>query len=97
MIVDLDVRQRPYGDWMRADLPRYDSVEVDEFFACEGFTSRAVETVWRFESRDDLEAVLRIEFSAKVAHRALAEVTGLSVPVGYRVLHRDKPTGLLTP
>ncbi len=97
VIVDLDVRQRPYGDWMRVDLPRYDSAEVDEFFACEGFTSRAVETVWRFESRDDLAAVLRIEFSAKVAHRALAEVTGLSVPVGYRVLHRDKPTGLLTP
>jgi SAM-dependent methyltransferase len=96
VIVDLDVRHRPYGDWMRVDLPRYDTAEVDAFFAREGFTNRAVETVWRFASRDDLAAVLRIEFSAKVAQRALAEVTGLSVPVGYRVLHRDKPTGLLT-
>jgi SAM-dependent methyltransferase len=96
VIVDLDVRHRPYGDWMRVDLPRYDTAEVDAFFARQGFTSRGVQTVWRFASRDDLAAVLRIEFSARVVQRALAEVTGLSLPVGYRVLHRDKPAGLLT-
>lgn len=97
VIVDLDVRHPPYGDWMRADLPSYDTAEIDDFFARLGFSSRGVQTVWRFASRDDLAAVLRIEFSAKVAQRALAEVTGLSLPVGYRVLHRDKPTGLLSP
>lgn len=97
VIVDLDVRHRPYGDWMLADLPNYDVVAVEAFFERLGFTSRAVETVWRFGSRADLEAVLRIEFSAKVAARAIAAVAGLSLPVGYRVLHRDKPTGLLRP
>jgi SAM-dependent methyltransferase len=97
VIVDLDVRHQPYGEWMRADLPGYDVAEIDAFFDRQGFASRRVETVWRFADRADLAAVLRIEFSAKVAQRAIAEVTGLSLPVGYRVLHRGKPTGLLTP
>lgn len=94
-IVDLDVRHRPYGDWMLADLPTYDAVEVDEFFLRLGFRIRPVTTVWRFANRADLEAVLRIEFSAKVAARAIAEVPGLTIPVGYRILHRTKPSGLI--
>jgi SAM-dependent methyltransferase len=97
LIVDLDVRHRPYGEWMRADMPGYDTAEIDAFFDRQGFSSRQVETVWRFADRDDLAAVLRIEFSAKVAARAIAEVADLSLPVGYRVLHRRKPTGLLIP
>ncbi|HEV7648058.1 MAG TPA: class I SAM-dependent methyltransferase [Actinophytocola sp.] len=97
VIVDLDVRHRPYGDWMRADLPGYDADEVGAFFDRQGFTRRRVETVWRFADRADLAAVLRIEFSKAVADRAIAEVVGLSLPVGYRVLHRLRPTGLLRP
>ncbi|MCT2584707.1 class I SAM-dependent methyltransferase [Actinophytocola gossypii] len=97
VIVDLDVRHRPYGHWMRADLPDYDPFEVDEFFVRHGFSIRPVSTLWRFADRADLEAVLRIEFSARVAARAAEEVPGLTVPVGYRVLHREKPSGLLRP
>ncbi|GAB3456035.1 class I SAM-dependent methyltransferase [Actinophytocola sediminis] len=97
VIVDLDVRHRPYGDWMLADLPTYDPREIDEFFARLGFGFRQVSTVWRFASRQQLANVLRIEFSAKVAARALTEVSGLTVPVGYRVLHRAKPAGLVMP
>lgn len=96
-IVDLDVRHRPYGDWMRADLPDYDPVEVDRFFARMGFAGRPVETRWRFADRASLESVLRIEFSTRVADRAVRMVTGLDFPVGYRVLTRRKPTGLIVP
>ncbi len=34
---------------------------------------------WRFESRADLEAVVRIELSAEVADAVLAEHTGTTV------------------
>jgi SAM-dependent methyltransferase len=95
VVVDLDVRHRPYGDWMRADLPKYDSVEVDRFFARMGFAQQTVETRWRFTDRASLEAVLRIEFSSRVADRAAREVPGIEFPVGYRVLTRRKPTGLI--
>ncbi|WP_091370970.1 class I SAM-dependent methyltransferase [Actinokineospora alba] len=95
VIVDLDAARPPYGRWMRADLPDYDPAEVDKFFDLKGFTRHRVSTVWRFADRESMAAVLRIEFSAAVAARALAEVPGLEFTVGYRVLIRRKPTGLI--
>jgi SAM-dependent methyltransferase len=96
-IVDLDATHPPYGDWMLADLPDYDADDVDRFFAEQGFECCRVRTVWRFADRADLAAVLRIEFSARVAERALAATPGVTVPVGYRVHVRRKPTGLVLP
>ncbi|SDG34371.1 Methyltransferase domain-containing protein [Lentzea fradiae] len=95
VVVDLDGAAEPYGPWLCADEPRYDPAAVEKFFADNGFTLRRVTAEWRFEKREDLEAVLRIEFSAKVAERAIASVTGLSFPVGYRVHVRRKPKGLI--
>ncbi|HEY4453207.1 MAG TPA: class I SAM-dependent methyltransferase [Pseudonocardiaceae bacterium] len=96
-IVDLDVSQAPYGDWMRADLADYDPADVEAFFAENGFRCRKVRTEWRFADAASLASVLRIEFSERVAERAIAEVTGMSIPVGYRIHVREKPTGLLVP
>jgi SAM-dependent methyltransferase len=100
-VVDLDAARAPYGDWMRADLPRLDPDVTERFFARRGFTSRTVDTTWRFERRADLEAVLRIEFSAPVAARAIADVskrgTGLTIPVSYRLRTRRNSSGLVTP
>ncbi|PPK63975.1 class I SAM-dependent methyltransferase [Actinokineospora auranticolor] len=95
VVVDLDATFPPYGSWMRADLPSYDAGEVDRFFEIEGFELHRVRTRWRFADRATLEAVLRIEFSAAVAERAIATVPGLEFPVGYRVLIRRKPRGLI--
>jgi SAM-dependent methyltransferase len=94
-IVDLDGRSSPYGPWLCADLPRYEPAKIESFFTAMGFESRRVATTWRFEDRKSLEAVLRIEFSAPVARRAIAEVAGLSFPVGYWVRTRRKPSGLV--
>ena len=96
-VVDLDVTYPPYGEWMLADLPRYDAADVRRFFAEQGFDCQQVVTEWRFDSRADLAAVLRIEFSARVAERALAATPGLTVPVGYRVHVRHKPSRLVLP
>ena len=97
VIVDLDVSRTPYGDWMRLDLPDYDPADVEAFFAEQGFRSRKVLTEWRFADAASLASVLRIEFSARVAERAIAELSGVSIPVGYRIHVREKPTGLLLP
>jgi SAM-dependent methyltransferase len=94
-IVDLDATRPPYGDWMRADLPRYDPASVEAFFLGRGFALRRVQTRWAFADWTALEAVLGIEFSAPVARRAAASVAGLTIPVGYRVHTRRKPVGLL--
>ncbi|MCW0214968.1 MAG: class I SAM-dependent methyltransferase [Pseudonocardia sp.] len=94
-VVDLDFAAAPYGNWLRADLPKFDPVAVEGFFHRHGFRSRSVDTVWRFEDRATLEAVLRIEFSAAVAARAIAETTGLTIDVGYRIRTRRRPVTLL--
>lgn len=109
MIVDLDVASEPYGRWMRQDLPDYDPPGVEKFFARQGFGCRNVMTRWGFENAAAMEAVLKIEFSAPVAAKAIAEVQRLNeassdagekpvtLPVGYRVHTRVKPTGLVVP
>jgi SAM-dependent methyltransferase len=94
-VVDLDTARAPYGDWMRADAPRLSPEKVERFFARQGFDSRTVETVWRFEDRAGLEAVLRIEFSAPVAARAIGDTPGLTIPVSYRLRTRRAPEGLV--
>src|SRR6185436_16169230 len=63
-VVDLDATVPPYGGWMRADIPRYDPLAAERFFARQGFTMQRIRTTWRFPDRRTLEAVLRIEFSA---------------------------------
>jgi len=95
-IVDLDFTVAPYGDWLRADLPRYDPVAVERFFARHGFAQERITSTWRFPDRATLEAVLRIEFAPATAERALAATSGLSLPVGYRLHTRRRPTGVLT-
>jgi SAM-dependent methyltransferase len=94
-VVDLDASRPPYGDWMLADLPYYQPAEVERFFHRQGFDLRRVDTEWRFEDRESLEAVLGIEFSAPVARRAIAATPGLSVPVTYRLHTRRRPAGLV--
>jgi hypothetical protein len=75
---------------MRADIPLYDPVAAERFFTRQGFSLRRIPTTWRFPDRATCEAVLRIEFSAAVADRALAQCTGLTIPVGYRLHVRHK-------
>ncbi|WP_127784743.1 class I SAM-dependent methyltransferase [Rhodococcus sp. X156] len=91
VVVDLDVTRSRYGSWMRQDLPPgYRAEQVEAFFADQGFALRRVDTVWRFETREDLRAVLGIELSPRVAEQAVAQVPGLTVDVAYRVHWRRK-------
>ncbi|HVL85794.1 MAG TPA: class I SAM-dependent methyltransferase [Pseudonocardia sp.] len=95
-VVDLDATVPPYGDWMCADIPHYDPARVERFFGDQGFTLRRVLAPWRFPDRGTLEAVLRIEFSARTAARALAATPGLTLTVGYR-LHVRRRTLRVSP
>ena len=92
-IVDLDASCPPYGEWMRADSPDHDAHACDGFFELRGFRNDRVRTLWRFDDRSCLEAVLGIEFSRKVARRAIARTPGRTLPVGYVVRTRRKAEG----
>jgi len=96
-VVDLDGSRPPYGKWLRADVPGYHPRRIEKFFTRLGFSCHRIETLWRFTDRESLVRVLSIEFSAKVAARAIADTAGLTIPVGYRLHVLRKSGGLLLP
>lgn len=96
-VVDLDGARPPYGKWLRADVPGYHPRRIEKFFTRLGFSTQRIETLWRFTDRESLVRVLSIEFSAKVAARAIADTAGLTIPVGYRLHVLRKSSSLLLP
>ncbi|GAB3490718.1 class I SAM-dependent methyltransferase [Nocardiopsis coralliicola] len=78
-VIDNDATRSTFGGWFRRFLPRYDPAAVERFWARHGFTRVPVDMRWRFERRADLEAVVRIEFPARLADAITAEHTGLEV------------------
>ncbi|RJL22542.1 class I SAM-dependent methyltransferase [Bailinhaonella thermotolerans] len=75
-VIDIDATRGPYGRWFRRWLTSYDPEEVEEFWTRRGWRRKALTIRWEFERREDLEAVLRIEFTKASAEGFLAEVPG---------------------
>jgi ubiquinone/menaquinone biosynthesis C-methylase UbiE len=78
-VVDVDPTRSAYGGWFRAWLPEYDPVAVQRFWALHGWSRTELTLRWVFASREDLEAVVRIELPPEVAEQALAGHPGLEV------------------
>ncbi|MDL5155991.1 class I SAM-dependent methyltransferase [Actinomycetospora termitidis] len=95
VIVDLDATRHSYGSWMRASAPGYDPRAAERFFTAQGFSTRRVDTLWRFTDRATMGAVLRIEFTPAVADKAVDGTPGLALPVAYRIHVRRRPAGLV--
>ncbi|HEY1014779.1 MAG TPA: class I SAM-dependent methyltransferase [Herpetosiphonaceae bacterium] len=87
-IIDNDLRNGTFASWLRRfpDQPTADAVE--NFWAERGWALSRIESEWRFESRADLEAVVRLEFGDKLAPLLLAEHEGTSVDYHYALYHR---------
>jgi ubiquinone/menaquinone biosynthesis C-methylase UbiE len=72
-VVDNDARRSTFGGWFRRGYPDVRPDAVERFWSRHGWQREAVDIVWRFESRADLEAVVRIELPTEVAEEVLAE------------------------
>jgi SAM-dependent methyltransferase len=80
MVVDNDASRSTFGGWFRRGYPKApDPATVERFWSAQGWTRTPVDMGWRFASRADLEAVVRIEFDATTAGSVLAEHDGLEV------------------
>lgn len=80
LVIDNDGSRSTFGAWFRrgyAHLPA--PAEVERFWTTRGWTLTRVDMGWRFGSRADLEAVVRIEFPADVAEQVLRHHEGLEV------------------
>jgi SAM-dependent methyltransferase len=78
-VVDVDATRSTFGRWFREWLPAYDPVAVQRFWATHGWSRTPLDLTWTFDTRAELEAVVRIELSPEVAERALATHDGLTV------------------
>jgi ubiquinone/menaquinone biosynthesis C-methylase UbiE len=88
-VVDNDATRSTFGRWFRASYPGYDPEAVERFWSRHGWRRRQVDMGWRFESREDLAAVLRIELPPRHVDHILAEHTGLEVDYAVNVWWRE--------
>jgi SAM-dependent methyltransferase len=78
-VIDNDPTRSTFGGWFRRGYPEVDPVAVERFWSMHGWRRRPIEMGWSFASREDLEAVVRIELPPEAAEEALASHTGTTV------------------
>ncbi|MFT4264969.1 MAG: class I SAM-dependent methyltransferase [Nocardioides sp.] len=79
MVIDNDATRSTFGGWFRRGYPSVDPDVVERWWSTHGWTRQSVDMGWRFESRGDLEAVVRIEFAPAVADEILGTHEGVEV------------------
>jgi SAM-dependent methyltransferase len=89
-VVDHDWRSGTFASWLaRSEWCSWaDPDRIEAFWRDHGFGSVRVESEWRFRRREDLEAVLGIEFPPLLAEELGREHQGTTVAVHYRLYHR---------
>lgn len=88
-VIDNDLTvSSTFGTWFASAYPAYDAEATERFWRRRGWDRQTVRTSWRFERREDLESVVRIEFPPPAAERILARHDGLDVD--YAVVLRTR-------
>ncbi|MDO7868570.1 class I SAM-dependent methyltransferase [Nocardioides jiangxiensis] len=90
-VIDNDATRSTFGRWFRRGYPKVDPAEVERFWSGRGWTRTPLDISWSFGSREDLEAVVRIEFSGQVADeilRSWGPERGLEVDYAVNLWHR---------
>jgi SAM-dependent methyltransferase len=78
-VIDNDATRSTFGMWFRRAYPTYDPSAVERFWARQGWSRLPLTIQWQFDSREDFEAVVGIEFPETAAEGILAEHPGTSV------------------
>ena len=78
-VIDNDATRSTFGGWFRRGYPAVDPAAVERFWSSHGWTRTPLDVEWRFERREDLEAVVGIEFDPPLAREIVAEHEGLVV------------------
>ncbi|HJQ06378.1 MAG TPA: class I SAM-dependent methyltransferase [Nocardioides sp.] len=80
MVIDNDGSRSTFGAWFRRGYPHLDPpATIERFWTTHGWTLERVDMGWRFESRADLEEVVRIELDPATAEQVLRFHEGVKV------------------
>ncbi len=88
-VVDNDPTRSTFGRWFARGFPMVDARAVVRFWSDRGWHRVPLDLAWEFDTRADLEAVVRIELPAAVAEDALASHPGTSVDYAVTVWWRS--------
>ncbi len=90
VVIDNDSGRSTFGGWFRRAYPHLPSAEeLERFWSTQGWTRTPVDVQWRFASRADLEAVVRIELPPATADQVLAVHEDLEVDYAVNVWSRQ--------
>lgn len=78
-VIDNDPTRSTFGGWFRRGYPEVDPYRTEAFWSRHGWQREPLMICWRFDRREDLEAVVRIEFPERTAAEILAEHPGTEV------------------
>ena len=78
-MIDNDASRSTFGRWFRRGYPTVDPVAVERFWSTRGWRRTPLDVGWSFDSRADLESVVRIEFTRELVDQILAEHEGTTV------------------
>jgi len=72
-VIDNDATRSTFGTWFRRALPSYDPRAVERFWERQGWSRERLDIRWDFDSREDFEDVVGIEFKPEHADLILDE------------------------
>jgi ubiquinone/menaquinone biosynthesis C-methylase UbiE len=87
-VIDNDATRSTFGAWFHRGYPNVDPDAVERFWSRHGWQRTPLDIEWRFDSRADLEAVVRIEFTREVADEILASHDGPTVDYAVNVFSK---------
>jgi SAM-dependent methyltransferase len=76
-VIDNDSTRSTFGSWFRRGYPQVKP--ADAFWSQQGWSRHPLDITWEFDSREDFEAVVRIEFDKATADWIIADHEGSTV------------------
>lgn len=87
-VIDNDATRSTFGRWFTRAYPSYDPAAVERFWVRQEWTRLPLTIHWEFDTREDFEEVVRIEFPETAAEGILAEHEGTGVDYAVNLWHR---------
>lgn len=91
-MIDNNLERGEFGPWVKESFKLSDDKqsEVDAFWKDQSFQLKIIDSKWRFKNRADLESVIRIEFSEKLASKIIEKHKSLDVDYSFNIYYKFK-------
>lgn len=89
-IIDNDLTGGTFAGWL-AHIPGWDAFVLqdwEKFYQCHGFKIERIESEWKFDQREDLESVIRLEFPEDLAEEIIRSHQELVVDYHFLLIHQ---------